>query len=61
MKVRRMGVGRVWDGILCAYVNEEGGDGEGADSEAPSLLSFRYVSLGVRHTKPLLCLFIMNR
>jgi hypothetical protein len=32
---------------LCTYVSEEGGDGEGADSETPSLLSYtlRYVSL----------------
>ena len=32
---------------LCACVSEEGGDGEGAGSEAPSLLSYtlRYVSL----------------
>jgi hypothetical protein len=31
---------------LCACVSEEGGDGEGAGSEAPSLLSYtrRYVS-----------------
>jgi hypothetical protein len=40
-------VGRVWDCILCTCVSEEGGDGEGADSEALSLLSYklRYVSL----------------
>ena len=33
--------------MLCACVSEEGGDGEGAGSEAPSLLSYtlRYVSL----------------
>ena len=32
---------------LCTYVREEGGDGEGADSKAPSLMSytFRFVSL----------------
>ncbi len=32
---------------LCTCVSEEGGDGEGTDSEAPSLLSYttRYVSL----------------
>jgi len=32
---------------LCAYVREEGGDGEGSDSEETSLLSYtlRYVSL----------------
>jgi hypothetical protein len=32
---------------LCTYVSEEGGDGEGVDSEAPSLLSYTlgYVSL----------------
>ncbi len=40
-------VGRVWDCILCTYVSEEGGDGEGETSEAPSLMSYtlRYVSL----------------
>jgi hypothetical protein len=32
---------------LCACVSEEGGDGEGVDSEGSSLLSYtlRYVSL----------------
>ena len=47
MKVRSVGVRRVWDCILCGSVSEEGGDGKGADSEAPSLLShtLRYVSL----------------
>jgi hypothetical protein len=31
---------------LCTYVNEEGGDGEAACSETPSLMSYilRYVS-----------------
>jgi hypothetical protein len=40
-------VGRVWDCMLCTCVSEEGGGGEGVDSEAPSLLShtLRYVSL----------------
>jgi hypothetical protein len=40
-------VGRVWDCILCTCVSEEGGDGEGADVEASSLMSYilRYVSL----------------
>jgi hypothetical protein len=40
-------VGRVWDCILCTCVSEEGGDGEGTDSEVVSLLSYtlRYVSL----------------
>ena len=38
MKVRIMVVGRVWDGMLCEYVSEEGADGEGPDSEASSLL-----------------------
>ncbi len=33
-------MGRVWDGILCTYVSEEGGDGEGAVSAMPSLLSY---------------------
>jgi hypothetical protein len=47
MKVRSVGVGRVWGCMLCACVNENGWDGEGAGSEAPSLLSYtlRYVSL----------------
>jgi hypothetical protein len=40
MKVRSVGVRRVWDCILCACVSEEGGDGKGADSETPSLLSY---------------------
>jgi hypothetical protein len=46
MKVRSVDVGRVWDCILCPYVSEEGGDGEGPDSEVSSLLSYtrRYVS-----------------
>jgi hypothetical protein len=32
---------------LCTCVNEEGGDGEGAGTQTPSLLSYtlRYVSL----------------
>ncbi len=40
-------MGKVWDCMLCPGVSEEGGDGEGARSEAPSLLSYtlRYVSL----------------
>jgi len=29
MIVRSVGVGRVWDCMLCTYVSEEGGDGEG--------------------------------
>jgi hypothetical protein len=39
-------VGRVWDCMLCTFVREEGGDGEGESSEVP-LLSYtlRYVSL----------------
>ena len=47
MKVRSVGVRRVWDCMLCTSVSEEGGDGEGVDSEGPSLLSYilRYVSL----------------
>jgi hypothetical protein len=47
MKVRIVDVGRVWDCMLCTCVSEEGGDGEGERSEAPSLLSYtlRYVSL----------------
>ena len=47
MKVRSVGVRRVWDCMLCACVSEEGGDGEGVGSETPSLLSYtlRYVSL----------------
>jgi hypothetical protein len=40
---------RVWDWILCTCVSKEGGDGESADSEALSLLSytFRYVKIVV--------------
>ena len=47
MKVRSVGVRRVWDCMLCACVSEEGGDGEGVDLEAPSLPSYtlKYVSL----------------
>jgi hypothetical protein len=48
MKVRSVGVRRVWDCMLCACVSEEGGDGKGADSETPSLLLsyiLRYISL----------------
>ena len=47
MKVRSVGVRRVWDCMLCACVSEEGGDGKGAGSETPSLLSYilRYISL----------------
>ena len=47
MKVRIMDVGRVWDGMMCTCMKEEGGDGEGAFSEPSSLLSYtlRYVSL----------------
>jgi hypothetical protein len=47
MKVRSVGVGRVWDCILCTCMSEEGWDGEGVDSEESSLLSYplRYVSL----------------
>jgi hypothetical protein len=47
MIVSSVGVGRVWDCMLCTCVSEEGGDGEGVGSEAPSLLSYtlRYVSL----------------
>jgi hypothetical protein len=33
-------VGRVWDGMLCTYVNEEGGDREDVDSEGTFLLSY---------------------
>jgi hypothetical protein len=45
--VRRVRHQRTWVHILCAFVNEEGVDGEGADSEASSLLSYtlRYVRL----------------
>ncbi len=47
VNVRSVGVGRVGVCMMCTYVNEEGGDGEGADSEDLSLLSYtlRYVSL----------------
>ena len=34
MKVRSVGVRRVWDCMLCACVSEEGGYGEGVDLEA---------------------------
>ncbi len=45
--VGTVGVGRVEVCMLCTRVSEEGGDGEGAGSEAPSLLSYTlgYVSL----------------
>ncbi len=48
MKVRSVGVGRVWDCMLCTVIRERGGwDGVGERSETPSLLSYtlRYVSL----------------
>ncbi len=47
MNVRIVGVERVWDCMLCTYVNEEGGDGERVVSEELSQLSYtlRYVSL----------------
>ena len=47
MKVRSVGVRRVWDCMLCACVSEEVGDGEGVVSETPSLMSYilRYISL----------------
>jgi hypothetical protein len=47
MKVRIVGVRRVWDCMLCTFVSEEGGDEEGVRSETPSLLSYTltYVSL----------------
>jgi hypothetical protein len=38
MKVRNMGVRRVWDGILCACVSEEGADGEGAGRKVISVV-----------------------
>jgi hypothetical protein len=37
MKVRSVVVRRVWDCMLCVFVSEEGGDGEGAGSETSSL------------------------
>jgi hypothetical protein len=40
MIVRSVGVGKVWDCILCTSVSEEGGDGEGTDSEEPSPVSY---------------------
>ena len=40
MKVRNMVMGRVWDGMLCTCVSEEGGYVEGVDSEESSLLSY---------------------
>jgi hypothetical protein len=47
MKVRSVGVRRVWECMLCVSVSEEGGDGKGAGSETPSRLSYilRYISL----------------
>jgi hypothetical protein len=47
MKVRSVGVRRVWDCMLCGNVREEGGDGKGPVSETPSLSSYilRYISL----------------
>jgi hypothetical protein len=33
MKVRSVGVRRVWECMLCVCVSEEGGDGKGAASE----------------------------
>ncbi len=47
MKVRIVGVRRVWDCILCTCVNTEGGDGEDVGSETQCLFSYtlRYVSL----------------
>ena len=47
MKVRIVGVRRVWDCMLCASVSEEGGNGEGVDLESQSLTTYtlRYVSL----------------
>jgi hypothetical protein len=39
MKVRSVGVGRVWDCMLCTCVSEEGGEpdgtSEGENSEVP--------------------------
>ena len=53
VNVRRVGVGRVGVCMLCTSVSEEGGDGEGADSEASSLLSYtlRYISLTVESSR----------
>ncbi len=47
MNVRIVGVERVWDCMLCTYVNEEKGEGERVVSEELSQLSYtlRYVSL----------------
>ena len=48
MKVRSVGVRRVWDCMLCACVSEEGGDrGEGVGFEAPSLPSYTLEVFGV--------------
>jgi hypothetical protein len=49
MKVRSVGVRRVWDCMLCACVSEEGEDGEGAGSTA-ARRRWKYSKL-----------FIMNR
>ena len=40
MKVRSVGVRRVWECMLCVCVSEEGGDGEDADSETTSVISY---------------------
>jgi hypothetical protein len=40
MKVRSVGMRRVWDCMLCGYVSEEGGDGKDTDSETSTLLSY---------------------
>jgi hypothetical protein len=39
VNVRSLDMGRVGICMLCTCVSEEGGDGKGAGSEAPSLLS----------------------
>ena len=43
VNVRSVGVGRVWDCMLCTCVSEEGGDGESAGSKALSLLSYTVI------------------
>ncbi len=53
VNVRSVGVGRVGVCMLCTYVIEVGGDGEGTDSAVSSLLSYtlRYISLAVESAR----------
>ena len=40
VNVRSVGVGRVWDCMICTCVSEEGGGEKSADSESLSLMSY---------------------